>query len=306
MTTPFVSSVDGPRITVNDFLKDPLRIPTLVIDMLDQGFIADAVLRNAGGNPGVVKYYEHTPLYADGTARVRAEFGEVPVYTTSRGVPKSAFSEERPMSLVVSDEMRRRNDVDAVNVALTQIRNSMVQTWDDVFFDFVLTHPGVYNVTGADFSNEATDIRKTLMQAAYHIKTSKDDNGSTLGFKADTIIINEQTEFELFAQKDFNTVYLGGNIADENLRYTGKLPNKLLGFDVLVSPRVPEDKLIVMQRGRAGFISDELPLQATALYRDEPRKSWRSDIQRASAVGLDQPKCITVVSGVNGTAPVAA
>jgi len=305
MPISYVSSVDGPRITVNDFVKDPLRIPTLIIDMLDQGFIADAVLRNAGQNPGVVKYYEHTPLFADGVARVRAEFGEVPVYTTSRGVPKSAFSEERPMALVVSDEMQRRNDVDAVNVALTQIRNSMVQTWDDVFFDFVLGHSGVWNITSGDFANEATDIRKVLLQAAYHIKTSKDDNGSTLGFKADTIICNEQTEFELLSQKDFNSVYLGGNIADANLRYTGKLPNKILNFDVLVSPRMPEDKLIVMQRGRAGFISDELALQATALYRDEPRKSWRSDIQRASAVGLDQPKCITIVDGVNGTAPVA-
>lgn len=300
MPTPFVSSVDGPRITVNDFLKDPLRIPTLIIDMLDQGFIADAVLRNAGSNPGVVKYYEHTPLYADGTARVRAEFGEVPVYTTSRGVPKSAFSEERPMSLVVSDEMRRRNDVDAVNIALTQIRNSMVQTWDDVFFDFVLGHAGTNSHTAAaGWGLETGDIRKDLLQAAYLVKTAKDTNGSTLGFKADTVICNEETEFDLLSNKEFNSVYLGGNIADENLRYTGKLPNKILGFDVLVTPRMPDNKLIMMQRGRAGFISDELPLQATALYRDEPRKSWRSDIQRASAVGLDQPKCITVVTGVN-------
>lgn len=303
MPTPFVSSVDGPRITVNDFLKDPLRIPTLIIDMLDQGFIADAVLRNAGSNPGVVKYYEHTPLYADGTARIRAEFGEVPVYTTSRGVPKSAFSDERPMALVVSDEMRRRNDVDAVNVALTQIRNSMVQTWDDVFFDFALAHAGTNSHTAAHaWSLETGDVRKDILSAAYLVKTAKDENGSTLGFKADTIICNEETEFDLLSNKEFNSIYLGGNIADENLRYTGKLPNKILGFDVLVTPRMPDDKLIVMQRGRAGFISDELPLQATALYRDEPRKSWRSDIQRASAVGLDQPKCVTVVTGVNNAA----
>lgn len=295
---PFVSSVDGPRITVNDFVKDPLNIPTLVIDMLKQGFIADAVLRSAGANPGVVKYHEETPLYADGVARVRAEFGEVPVYTTSRGTPKSVYSEERPMAAVISDEMQRRNDVDAVNVMLQQIRNSMVQVWDDVFFDYVLSHAGVNTHTTAGlFATESTDIRKELLTAAKKIKTAKDANGSTLGFRPDTIICNENTEYDLLTQKAFNDVYQGGNIADENLRYTGKLPNKILTFDVLVTPRLEDGKVIVMQRGRAGFISDELPLQATALYRDEPRKTWRSDIQRASAVGLDQPKAITVITG---------
>lgn len=295
-----VSSTDGPRITVNDFTKDPLRIPTLILDMMNQGFIADAVLRQAGENPGVVKYYEETPLYADGLARIRAEYGEVPVYTTSRGTPKSVYSEERPMAMLVSDEMQRRNNVDAVNVGLTQIRNSMVQVWDDVFFDYVIAHPGVNtSTTATPFSDEATDIRKVLLGAAKLIKTAKDQNGSTLGFTPDTIICNQDTEYSLLSQKAFNDVYQGGNIADENLRYTGKLPNRILTFDVLVSPRCPSDTLIVMQRGRCGFISDELPLQATALYRDEPRKSWRSDIQRASAVGLDQPKAITVLTGVD-------
>jgi len=297
---PVVSSTDGPRITVNDFVKDPLRIPTLVIDMMDQGFIADAVLRSAGDNPGVVKYYEETPLYADGVARIRQEYGEVPVYTTSRGTPKSVYSEERPMAVLVSDETQRRNTVDNINVSMTQVRNSMIQTWDDVFFDYVVEHSGVNQASVTNpFSDETTDIRKALLGAAKQIKTAKDPNGSTLGFRPDTIICNEETEYDLLTQKAFNDVYQGGNIASENLRYTGLLPQKILTFDVLVSPRCPADKLIVMQRGRAGFISDELPLQATALYRDEPRKSWRSDIQRASAVGLDQPKCITVLSGVN-------
>jgi len=297
---PYVSSNDGPRITVNDFVKDPMRIPAIVVSMLDQGFVADAVLRAAGPNPGVVRFDEETPLFADGVARVRAEYGEVPIYTTSRGTPKNVYSEERPMAILVSDETLRRNAIDAVNVSLTQVRNSMTQVWDDVFFDYVLGHSGInHTSTTTGFSDEDTDIRKVLLSAAYEINRAKDVNGNELNFRADTIICNPETEFDLTTQRDFNSVYQGGNIADENLRYTGKMPSRILTYDVLVSPRCPDDTLIMMQRGRAGFISDELPLQATALYRDEPRKSWRSDIQRASAVGLDQPKCVTVVTGVN-------
>ena len=48
MTTKVVSAFDGPRITVNDFIKDPLRIPELIIQMTKQGFLADAVLRQGG------------------------------------------------------------------------------------------------------------------------------------------------------------------------------------------------------------------------------------------------------------------
>ena len=40
------------------------------------------------------------------------------------------------------------------------------------------------------------------------------------------------------------------------------------------------------------------PLNATALYRDEPRKIWRSDVQRVSAIGLDQPKAACIITGI--------
>jgi len=39
--------------------------------------------------------------------------------------------------------------------------------------------------------------------------------------------------------------------------------------------------IIPLQRGASGFIADELPLQATPLYRDEPRKVSRSDVEAA-------------------------
>ena len=96
----------------------------------------------------------------------------------------------------------------------------------------------------------------------------------------------------------FNAEYYGGDIASENLRYTGKLPQKIMGVDVLMSPRIPVGKAIFLQRGASGFIADEFGLNATPLYRDEPRKTWRSDVSRMSAVGIDQPKSVVVVTGL--------
>jgi hypothetical protein len=53
-----------------------------------------------------------------------------------------------------------------------------------------------------------------------------------------------------------------------------------------------------MQRQRCGFYADELPFMAGPLYRMESNKIFRSDTQRSSAIGLDQPLSIALLSGV--------
>ena len=82
------------------------------------------------------------------------------------------------------------------------------------------------------------------------------------------------------------------------MQYTGLLPQKIMGLDVMVSRQVPAGNGIVMQRNRCGFYADEVPFVAGPLYRDEPRKTWRSDTQRAAAIGLDQPLAIVLLSGL--------
>lgn len=297
---PSVSVNDGPRITVNDWLKDPLRIPTYVIDLMKQGFLADAVLRTEGSAPaGVVKFYESTPIYADSSVTDRAEFAEVPVALTSLGTPNSAYTVDKSLAVVISDEDKRRSDVDKLATRMTQVKNTLIKAWDDLFVQAVLTNTGVQTFAASNVWTTANyDIRSDILSAAALVEGAADAQGSELGFEADTMIVNRATKYTLLKSKDFNAEYYGGDIADENLRYTGKLPQKIMGLNVLMSPRVPSGKAIILQRGVTGFIADEVPLNATALYRDEPRKTWRTDVQRVSAVGIDQPKSAVVLSGI--------
>lgn len=302
-TTPLRSVTDGPRLTVNDYLKDPLRVPALVLDMMKGEFISDAVLRDAGGNFGAVRFEESTPQFADGEPEVRAEFAEVPVVPGSVGVQHVTFSAERALAVMVSDEMKRRQNVDAVNRQMTQVKNTMVRAWDRVFFNALLTNPNLNAPVTAvnEWGTATSTIRKDLASAIEVIETAVVDATNrpddVFGYEPDVLIINHATKGDLFANDEIAKIWQG-NIADENIVYTGKLPNKLMGLNVLVSRRVPADTAIVMQRGRVGFISDELPLQATPLYRDEPRKSMRSDVQRASAVGVDNPRAAVLITGI--------
>lgn len=294
---------DGPRVTVNELLKDPLTIPALILDLTRNEFIMDSVLRNGGAAPsGAVRYAESTPLYADDYPEIRAEFGEVPIVPTSLGIPRVVFSHERAMAIMVSDEMRRRQSTDPVTRQLLQVKNTMVYSWNTAFYAAVVANASIQTLAVANtWASAAATIRADLAQAQYLVENANivSPSGVTqwLGFEADTLIINHGTKNTLLQSNTFAAPYVG-DIASENLLYTGVLPQKIMNLDVMVSRQVPAGNAIVMQRQRCGFYADELPFVAGPLYRDEPRKTWRSDTQRAAALGLDQPLSICLLSGV--------
>lgn len=296
---PVVTSQDGPRITINDYLKTPLLMPRVATTMFEQQFLADALLRQADRTEsGAVQYEESAPIFAPGTIEIRAESGEVPVIETVGGVTRVVFAEERAGAITITDEDVRRKRLYKVNDKMEQARNTLVRTWDDAVIQSVLTHPSVRTVTiSTPWDSESATQRKDILAGAKLISQSVDAQGSKLGLKMDTLLVNETTSYDLIGNEEFNKEYVG-NIASENLRYVGKLPNKIMQYDVPINDRVPDGKAIGLMRMKAGFISDELPLTASALYRDEPRKQARCDLQRASAIGLDQPLAIVIFNGV--------
>lgn len=303
MPTPALTSMDGPRITVDALLKDPLTIQALILSMAENEFIVDSVLRNGGMAPsGAVRYQESTPMYADDVPEIRAEFAEVPVVPTSIGTPRVVFAHERALAIMVSDEMRRRQVIDPVTRQLEQVKNTMIYSWATAFYSAIVANAGIQTlaVSNAWASSNAT-IRGDIANAVYLIENaaivSSLGVSQWLGFTADTMIINHATKNTLLQSSSFAAPYIG-DIASENLQYTGVLPNKIFNLDVMVSHQVPIGNAIVMQRNRCGFIADELPFTVSPLYRHEERKSFRADAQRASAIGLDQPNAIVLISGV--------
>jgi hypothetical protein len=320
---PITSSYDGQRITVDDYLKDPLRIPALVLDIMQNEFIIETVLRNAGNNvSGAVRYEQSTPLFANKDATIRAEFAEVPAVTGSVGELLVAYSYERALAIMVSDEMRRRQLIDPVTRQLVQTKNTMIKDWNQAFFSLLLsTLPstqfysissgeawdGTESITGgtgasAPLANLPFIIRNHISDAIFLVENAAlpQQPQNFFGFNADTLIIDHVAKLALFKSQDFARPYIG-DVASSSIQYTGLMPRQIMGLDVLVSRQCPTGLAFVCQRNRFGFVSDEVPLTATPLYRDEPKKTWRSDIQRASAMGIDQPFACVVIQGVTGT-----
>ena len=317
-TFPIASSYDGQRITVDDYLKDPMRIPALVLDLMSNEFIIESVLRNAGMNDsGAVRFERATPLFAQNDSDIRAEFAEVPAVAAAVGEILVAYSYERSLAIQVSDAMRRRQLVDPVNRQLTQVKNTMVKNWNQAFFNLLVANiptGSTYSITAADAwdgtvaqsgSSTANSgvIRAHLSDAIWLVENaSYDAQGQNFfGFEPDTLVIDHTAKLAIFKSADFAKPYIG-DAASDSIYYTGLLPNKIMNLDVMVSRQCPAGTAFIMQRNRLGFYSDEISLTASPLYRDEPRKTWRSDVQRASALGIDQPQAVCMLTGVTTVA----
>lgn len=301
MPVPFISKVDGPRMLVSTLVKQPALVPARILNMLDQQFLVDAILRPGPPAPsGVIVYNESTPLFSDDSSSVVEEFGEIPVVSSSLGQPKTVRAVRRGMALKISQDMIDEENFDAVNTRMIQIRNTMRRDWEDAFLAAVFSNSAVPTQAATTAWATSVVIRKDLNAARKTVELAAADSAGNqkFGFNADTLIIGTSSKYDFLNSDDVAKVYLGGNLASENLQYTGKLPNQFIGLDVVVSWRMPAGKALLVERKTLGGISDKRPLRATNLYEHQPTETWRSDVTRASAIFIDQPLAACILTGV--------
>lgn len=297
-TTTFVSSTDqGQQLKVNDFIKDPTLVRSVMTTMLDKQFIADALLRQAPGAPGgVVKFFEDESMFADGIEIV-AEYGEIPVVQGKDGTPRAVFTRKGAGALVISEEMRTRNSIDIVQKRLTQIRNAFVKYWDTAFMSAILTSSMPTYAVDTPWTDTTARVRLHVAKAAEVILGATDAEGNEYGFAPDTLVVNPMRASAMSYNDDIGKVFQG-NIANLNPLYTGDLGRDVGGFRLMQSWRIPANEGLLLQRKTIGFISDERPLRTTAMYEQRERESHRADVSRMSAVGIDAPKAGVRLIGI--------
>lgn len=317
---PVVSSADGPRVTVSEIMKSPTAIPKRIIDMTAQEMIVDQLLRQGPDAPGgVVQYHESTPLFSDDSPFLVAEMGEIPVTSGQLGAPAVVKTAKYGLAMVVSDEMIRRNNIDRVNLLMTQIKNKFGIFFHDLFFAALLGNGNVPTLAaGAAWSvNSSTagqGILYDVAHALYNIRNADSDSSNGTGvqklsFNPDTIVMNDKVATYLLNNPDIMKVLQVGDVANRqpqlqdggnSLQNGAPVPEVFYGMKVVRSWRLNPDKVIFLESKTVGFISDERPFQSTAMYRVNEREHYRSDVTRICAVGIDQPKAALVMTGVNG------
>jgi hypothetical protein len=134
MPVRVVTSQSQQALTVNALVENPLIIPERIIKVLDNQFVMDQVLRNAGkATGGAVSFRVSSGLFADDVSEIVAEGAEIPLVTRTRGdltrpASRSARSASRSPARCVL-----RNAMGEVNNQLTTLRNTIVRDIDGAF-----------------------------------------------------------------------------------------------------------------------------------------------------------------------------
>ncbi len=305
MTTPVVSVNDGPRITISDLIGNPLMVPTKIKELMLNQFISEALFRDEGENSnGIVAYTEGDPTFLEQDVQDIAEFGEIPVATSKRGVPVVAYANKRGLAIRISREMVKANKVGEVQRQITQLTNTFKRADDKVARTLLQSLPALPVANEWDTTDGnprldiATGIREVTEAAPAGASTEE-----WYGFQPDTIVLNPGILPTLLDNEKFLKVYQG-NIADQSIAYTGALPSKIFGLNVIGSMAWPTTEVTILQRGVVGFYSDMFPLEITGLYSEGngplggPTQSYRCDATHTRAIALDQPKAGVRLTGI--------
>jgi hypothetical protein len=295
-TTPVTYSNQGPRITVNSLIKDPLLIRQRFLRMADKEFIMEALLRNVGQTQsGVIQYEESAPMFLDDDMAVVAEAGEIPAGQGSEGLWKAAATIKLARGIIVTQEQRDRNRMDLVNRRMDQVKNTMLRAWERRLFTMFSTHPSIPTIStaGDPWTGAAPLIRKDIILAKQAVEEAvSPTTGNTddfLGFEPDTLVVSRNVAYTMTLDPAFIDIYKSSPLVTKSPIYTGQLEREVEGLTIMTSRFLPDTYAYVMQRNVIGGYSDERSLFVSPLKRNDDNETWRSNVVRRTGMFLDQP-----------------
>lgn len=293
----------GRKITVDDIRRNPLFLPARILELLDGQFIDDILLRYEG-DASTIAFEEGSSLFLDDEVQEMLEFEEIPVAGYQRGLPRVAIATRKGLGVRISEDMKRENNVAAVNRQVTALVNTMIRARFLAMRQLVM-NPAIPTIAAsAAWDTASGKPRRDLAAAAEVVASAGDDTvDTTENYEADTTVMPGGITPILLDNDDFLKVY-GGNLASENIAYTGKLPRDVMGMLGLKARFWPTDRVLVCQRKTLGFYTDPRPLEVTPLYPEGngpnggPTESHRVDATMKRGMGIDQPLAACWITGV--------
>lgn len=120
----------GNTLTVDMALNQPTRVTRRIADQTLQNFIVTRIFAQGGTVEGGAVVFDRATLnelYLDRDVEQRAPGQEYPLVTSSRQAPGVAKVEDWGGKFFVTDEARKRNDVNLFNNKVTQLGNTIVR-----------------------------------------------------------------------------------------------------------------------------------------------------------------------------------
>lgn len=295
---PNAPTVAGGDLTVDLFLRNPARVQRALQDLTRERFIADFIFSPGPTATGGAVLYDRVvgqTLYMDRDVQAIEPGNEFPILTVGEEEPRVAPTVKWGGAAMVTREAVLRDNRDVLGRQLLRLRNTIVRKVDTVAVAVYRAAPVQSLVAAALWTATATsEIDGDLEEA----RTMIDD--ADMGYVADTVMIHPRTRTLIKRNKPIRDLLRNGGGTGGNA--TSPMLSRdlagLLGFDNwIVSNRVPDTEVHVLQRRVIGSISDEAPLSSEVI--PEPRRQ-RTVVQadRLTVPYVTDPKAGVIITGI--------
>lgn len=296
---------DLDQITVDQAMKDPTLIPERIKKSLEHSWVEDFFFRRAPGNAGSVAFKEAAAeAFTDEGVEEIAEFGEIPVISPDdQKKAKVALAVKSGAGFRVSYEQRTENRWDAVNRSQAALQRRMLAHGVKAF-EHVLSAADIPEIQLTTRWDAGGDIVKDILDGMTTVADAHADGNplERFNYVPNAILYNSTLRLQVHLSEQMQKYYIG-DMAHANPvfdGYAGRTGKQLFGqLEEADSILIPKNHIYIFEKGTPGFVSDTIPLTATPLYSEGgqsemggPTMSWRSDLVRKRAIGVDNPKAV--------------
>lgn len=302
-----ISIDDGRReVSVSSLMNRPELIPTRAVDLLRDEFPAEDMLTNGGtANTMEFEFTRNSSRYVDSDPEVIAEFAEFPTVAPSHGEQIFGRANKVGYRIVISREMKDYNQIQQVNKVLTRATNTFKRYNEKQLWDALRAAPIPEIAASVAWNKQGSDPRYDIALAMETVASGNAvyDENIEESWDPDMIVLNKALTPTLVANDKFNSLFDGVGANEEDIRYTGKLPKKIMGMDGLGVRFLEKNRVLVLQKGAPGFFKDPRRLEATPLRGDGDEQggnteTYSSRLSQIRFVGIDEPYSACWITGV--------
>jgi hypothetical protein len=303
---PAPPTLSGDLITISRFLQNPTLIARRLRTLLEQRYIADALLTGRFQvSGGAVLYETGESIFAPDDPRAVAPGSEYPLTNPANGVASMAKTVKWGSDAMITDESIKRQNLDPVNRAFIKLANTNVKYVDSVALAAV-SSAVTQNTATPGGTAWATASAQQILEGVLQAKASI--VALNQGYDPDTVVVDD-IRLAYALSKFVAAGYLPRETNTDNPALTGIFP-VIAGMRWLASPNLPTvGNALVLDSQMLGGMADEdlggpgyvsaggVGVQAKTI-RDDEDDQWRIRIRRVTVPIVLEPASAWKVTGV--------
>jgi hypothetical protein len=301
---PAAPTLSGDNVTISRFLNNPTLVARRLRTLLEQRYIADALLTGRYTvEGGAIQYETGESIFTNDNPRPVAPGSEYPLTTMPDGTASLAKTVNWGQDALITDASIKRRKMDPVTRAFVKLVNQNVKYIDSIALAAIAS--AVTNTAAA--------------AASWATATTKQIARDVGGAKANILALNQGYDPDTVVVDDINWMYAMTQFAadglvpretpSQNPLITGEFPT-VLGMRWLATPNLPTagQALVVDSQQLGGMADEDLggPGYVSAggvgtqvkTIRDDERDRYRVRCRRVTVPVVVEPAAARKITGL--------